>query len=470
MARERLAAHNAQKLQFNTSTLIDFIPQVSPDLLRPTHLWQFLQMLEQSCEPGKIRQVIAAPPQMGKSQSVMHALLYLAIKYPGRKHAYVTYSSERAEYVSKKFQLLAEEIGLEPEGRLSDIRLKGGTEIKFTSIGGPLTGFTVNGLLIIDDPIKDRKDAESPTIRRTVVDWFTDVAMTRIHPKTSVMCMATRWHPEDLSGELIGRGWGYLNYQAIAEGPTDPESGAVIGDPLNRKPGEALLPEYKPAEFFTQFQADDYSWQSLYQGQPRGRGNTVFKWPDMGLPSTFFTERFAHEYEQISVGLDFAYTARTSADYSAAVVVGRYKGELHVIDTLRLQVEPREFRDRVRLLSATYPTATFTCYVAATEKGGVEFFRDTGLNIDGLIAKQDKFMRAVPTAAAWNSLQFKLPAKAEWLNPFLNELCSFTGNKDARDDFVDAFAAAHDGLGPPPSTYRPPVHVRADFDTLGLGW
>jgi predicted phage terminase large subunit-like protein len=475
LAQERLYKLQSSKIQLNTKSLVEFIPQVSPDLKPPYHLLPFVRLLEGACEPGKVRAVLAAPPQHGKSVTLLHGLLWLCIKYPKVSHAYVTYATDRAETVSKQFTELAEAAGMEPKGRLSDVVLKGGSTVKFTSIGGVLTGYPVTGLLIIDDPVKDRADAESPTLRRKAIEWFIDVARSRRHPKTSIICMATRWHPEDLSGELLKRvgkngkqEYSYLNFKAISEGVTD-DNGIVIGDPLGRRPGEALFPELKPVEFFDEERQDDYSWQSLYQGEPRGRGNTVFRYPDMGLPSTYCSPRFAGDYERISIGLDFAYTAKTSADYSAAVVIGDYKGELHIIDTLRLQVEPRDFRDRVRLLLATYPGATATAYVAATEKGGVEFFRDGGLDIDGLIAKQDKFMRAVPTAAAWNSGRFKLQAGADWTNTFINEICGFTGIKDRHDDLVDAFAAAYDGLGAPPATYRPAIHTRIVGETAHIG-
>jgi predicted phage terminase large subunit-like protein len=481
LAQERLYKLQASKLQYNTKSLVEFIPQVSPDLKAPYHLLPFVRLLERACDPGGIRAVLAAPPQHGKSVTLLHGLLWLCIKYPKVSHAYITYATDRAETVSKQFTELAEAAGMEPKGRLSDIVLKGGSTVKFTSIGGVLTGYPVTGLLIIDDPVKDRADAESPTLRRKAAEWFIDVARSRRHPKTSIICMATRWHPEDLSGELLKKidkygkqTYSYLNFKAISEGVTD-DNGIVIGDPLGRRPGEALFPELKPVEFFDEERLDEYSWQSLYQGEPRGRGNTVFHWPDMGIvnihgvPVCLYSDRYLGDYDQISIGLDFAYTAKTSADYSAAVVLGKYKNEVHVIDTLRLQVEPREFRSRVQLLLATYPTATATCYVAATEKGGVEFFRDGGLNIDGLIAKQDKFMRAVPVAAEWNRGGIKMPVQAPWKDTFLNEICGFTGLKDAHDDLVDAFAAAYDGFGAPPATYRPAIHTRIVGDSAHIG-
>lgn len=404
------------------------------------------EMFEQACEPGELRFVGASPPQLGKTELIQHGFCWLAHRHPGKRHAYVTYSSERAEYVSRKFQMLAQQAGLEPTGRLSDVGLKGGTEIRFTSIGGSLTGFSVDGLLLIDDPIKDRADAESPTIRRKAIEWFIDVARSRRHPKTSLGAIATRWHPEDPSGELIARGYRYVNLKAIAEGPTG-DDGRVADDPLHRQPGEALAPEWKPPSFFLEEQQDEYSWQSLYQGEPRGRGASVFHWPDVADESNFYDRLPEGKPTRICIGCDFAYTAKSHADYSVAVVLAETGGLYYVIDVVRLQVETRHFRDRLVLLKRGWPSANAAAYVAATEQGGVEFVREGGLHIRGLIARADKFTRALPVAAAWNSGAIKLPRSATWRDTFLQEVCGFTGIKDRHDDQVDALAAAFDGLG-----------------------
>ena len=404
------------------------------------------------------------------SVCVIHALLWLAFRHPGKKHAYITFSEKRAEYVSRQLQVLAAQVGLEPEGNLSDVRLKGGTEIKFTSIGGTLTGFTVNGLMIIDDPVKDRVDAESPTVRQNTSDWFTSVALTRIHPGTSIICMATRWHPEDLSGTLLSLpGYQYLNFKAISEGPVDEETGIVIGDPIGRLPGQALFPELKPVDFFDEHRIDSYNWESMYQGEPRGRGQSVFRWPDRSNPSHWYNPEMNWKYDRISIGLDFAYSAKTHADYSVAVVMGETNDIYHVIDVVRVQVEPRDFRNRIELLRARYEGCTATAYVAATEKGGIEFIRETGIPINCLVAKQDKFMRAVPMASAWSQGKILLPAKSDWLVPYLNEVCNFTGVKDKHDDQVDSSAAAFDGFGPKPVKFRPEIVFNDSFEQMGIG-
>lgn len=464
VAAERLARRKAeeaaalakQKANEARSTLeglalVQFVPKVSEHLLAPKHLAPFAEVLEQACEPGQLRVVVAAPPQHGKTELIVHALLWLAIRYPGRKHGYVTYSAERTEYVSAAFQRLAESIGLEPEGRLSDVRVKGGTEIRFTSIGGSFTGFTVDGVLVIDDPFKDRADAESPTVRRKVVEWFTDVARTRRHRKTSIICMATRWHPEDLSGELIQRGYRYINLKAIAEGQVDAATGRVANDPLGRKPGEALFPEIKPADFFVEERQDDYSWQSLYQGEPRGRGASVFAYPDVSNDELWYDKLPLESRERphrTCIGYDFAYTAKTHADYSVGLVLTAIGGLYYLREVVRAQEEPRAFRERLKLLAAQHPNARGAAYVATTEQGGVEFVKEAGIRIEGLSAQKagDKFTRALPVAAAWNTGRVLLPKRAPWLEAFLQEVTAFTGIKDRRDDQVDALAAAFDGL------------------------
>jgi predicted phage terminase large subunit-like protein len=121
-------------------------------------------------------------------------------------------------------------------------------------------------------------------------------------------------------------------------------------------------------------------------------------------------------------------------------------GRYFVLDVTRTHDEPRVFRSRVQLLRETHPTATACAYAAATEMGGVEFFRDGGIPIEGRIARQDKFSRAIPFAAAWNAGKVLLPRSALWLDSFVSEICGFTGVKDRHDDQVDAAAAAFDAL------------------------
>lgn len=153
---------------------------------------------------------------------------------------------------------------------------------------------------------------------------------------------------------------------------------------------------------------------------------------------------------KICIGLDFAYTSKTSADYSAAVVLAQIGDLYFVLDVLRVHVEPRQFRDRIPALIAAHPKSWCCAYVAATETGGIEFFREAQIPIVDLRAVKDKFQRAIPVATAWNEGRVFVPHEAPWLDAFLAEVTGFTGTKkDRRDDMVDALAAAFDGLGAP---------------------
>jgi len=163
-------------------------------------------------------------------------------------------------------------------------------------------------------------------------------------------------------------------------------------------------------------------------------------------------------FEQVCIGLDFASSTKTSADYSAAVVLGRLGDRIFVLEVLRLHVEPREFRDRIPELMARYPAAVCSTDVAATELGGAEFVRDAGIPLIVRKASVGKFDRALYVAAEWNTNRVLIPASEPWVDAFLAELTGFTGQpgKDRHDDMVDAFASAFNGMR----------HMRIDPDYL----
>ena len=75
---------------------------------------------------------------------------------------------------------------------------------KSVGVGGSLTG-TPADIGIIDDPIKDKAEAESPTFRRRVWDWYTNVFLTRMHNDSQQLITLTRWHKDDLAGRILAR-------------------------------------------------------------------------------------------------------------------------------------------------------------------------------------------------------------------------------------------------------------------------
>jgi predicted phage terminase large subunit-like protein len=99
---------------------------------------------------------------------------------------------------------------------------KGGG-VKAVGVGGGITGYGAK-LMMIDDPIKSREQAESQSYRDKVWHWFNDDMMTRLEPDAGVILIQTRWHEDDLAGRLLKQQqeegtdeWHVINLPAICE-------------------------------------------------------------------------------------------------------------------------------------------------------------------------------------------------------------------------------------------------------------
>ena len=407
-------------------SLADFIPAISPRLGRPDHLRPLVRLLEE-LRSRELRVVVSMPPRHGKTTTLLHAIAWHLVRDPSVRCAYVSYAAEFSRSQSRKARLLAQLAGVqlaEDASRLEEWRTTAGGGLIATGIGGPLTGHGVD-LLFVDDPVKNRLEAESSTYRERTWEWFTDVALTRLEPGASCVVVQTRWHEDDLAGRLVREGWQYLRLPAL-----DDE-------------GRALWPERWSAEKLAEIRRaiGEYSWASLYQGQPRPRGGALFDgvWTYRELPQGL---RYA-------VGVDWAYTAKTKADYSAAVVLAAdSEGRCYVIEVLRKQVRADIWLRMLGELRARYPLAAWHSIIAGAEQGIVDLAAREGLSIRASRAVGDKFTRAQATAAAWNAGSILVPEQAAWLDAFLGEVLGFTGAGDEHDDQVDALVAAYEVLRP----------------------
>lgn len=142
-------------------------------------------------------------------------------------------------------------------------------EYKPVGIGGPIAGRR-GDLLIIDDPVKSRAEADSEVNRETVWQWWLNDARTRLKPGGRVVLIMTRWHEDDLAGRLLinepGR-WKVIKVPFMA----------LKDDVLGRKPGERLWPEWFTEQMMLDAQSDPRSWTSLYQQDPRPPEGAEFR-------------------------------------------------------------------------------------------------------------------------------------------------------------------------------------------------
>lgn len=294
-AKRLLTARKAQ------DNLLDFVRMMMPDPEDPDntdrsryaiarHHEVFAAALE-AVERGEIpRLIITVPPRHGKSQLASKAFpAWFMGRDPYRQMIVASYSSTMAEDFGREvrqymqsptYQQIFPNCQLRKGGASSDrIQTEQGGIGVFVGAGGALTGRGAD-VLLIDDPVKDREDADSVTMRNKLWGWFTDVAMTRLMGGMGrVVIIMTRWHEDDLVGRLTdpnnqyynadeAKQWKIIHFTALAED----------GDIMGREKDEPLWPERVTKEFLSsQRRINPRGFAALYQGRPAPEEGDFFK-------------------------------------------------------------------------------------------------------------------------------------------------------------------------------------------------
>lgn len=144
-----------------------------------------------------------------------------------------------------------------------------GGEYTAVGVGGSVTGRR-GDLIVVDDPVRSREDADSERVREKTWEWWTNDLLTRLKPGGRIVVIMTRWHEDDLAGRLLEREpqrWTVIKLPMVAGD----------NDPLGREPGERLWKEWFTDEMVRQAQSDPRSWISLYQQEPRPAEGAEFK-------------------------------------------------------------------------------------------------------------------------------------------------------------------------------------------------
>lgn len=415
-------------------SLLHFVPWKTPSYAQPRHLRRLIERIERALDGEAMRLVVSTPPRHGKTETLLHAIAWALWRRPDLQHAYCSYGADITRSKSRIALNLTKSLGV----RLASENVtewltpeRGGLRARSVTEG--LTGHAISGLGIIDDPVKGRLQAESSRMRDRLKDWCESEFLTRLEPGSSAICNMARWHPDDLAGWLIKeKGWEELCLPALGPGdvPLWPE----------RWPLDALL--------VRKGEVGDFAWASLYQGRPRPRGGAVFgdAWVYDALPQRF----------RVALGIDMAYSKKSSSDWSVIVVMAYSEGYYYILDVVRTQAQAPAFAELVKLVAARYPTARQRWYGSGIEVEGIaSFMRPKLPKLEALPAIGDKFIRAQPCAAMWNSGRILLPEDAPWLDAFLGEVTTFTGVNDSNDDQVDALVAAFDILAQEPAQLPP---------------
>lgn len=204
---------------------------------------------------------------------------------------------------------------------------------KTVGVGGSLTG-TPADIAIIDDPVKDASEANSPVVRDNIFDWYTSVLSTRLHNDSRQMVIQTRWHSDDLAGRILnspdGKNWTVINIPAICVEDDDGEFHS------GRKVGDALWPEKHSLEqLHGEMEKDPFNFACLYQGNPEskeGRLYSEFK--------TYVDPKEYGEYVRSGVYID---VADKGTDDTCAIAYDIYRGPTPIWNEQRNRFEPLLF-------------------------------------------------------------------------------------------------------------------------------
>jgi predicted phage terminase large subunit-like protein len=425
---------------------------VFPSFESAAHHRLTIQKLE-AVEAGEIRRlIITEPPRHGKSLLTCQIFpCWFLGRHPDRSVICATYGQDLSDDFGRRVRnLLADPLhrAIFPGCRLSNdsasqrrFDLIPGGSYFAVGRGDAITGRGAN-LMVIDDPLKDREEAYSETIRRKLHDWFGSVAYTRLAPDAGVVVVSTRWHEDDVVGWLLrehgDEGWELLNLPAIAE-----------SDEGFRKAGEALWPERFPLSRLEQIRqaVGGAAWAALYQQRPSAAEGAVFRrewWRTYGeAPGSF---------KRIVQSWDTAFRSGAENDYSVCTTWGTTDTGYYLLALWRDRVEfPDLKRKLVALAEAWNPNAVLVEDKASGQSLVQEIQHDTALPIIPVKIDTDKVARAQAVTPLVESGRVFLPAGAAWLSDYVDELASFP--RAVHDDMVDSTTQALNYLREEPCVY-----------------
>lgn len=336
---------------------------------------------------GNDRLILSMPPQEGKTERVgRRGVTWFLKQFPELRIGIVSYDGDHAARISgmsrEDIELFNGEDGTINLGlklarnqrAVSRWNLIEGGGVYAIGIGGGLTGRPLD-LLLIDDPVKDIRNADSILLSGQAWNWWQTVARPRLAPWAPVILVQTRWHEADLAGRMIskqvedeGAGlehydrWKVVNIPAQAD--HHPEKGEV--DVLGRKPGEFMVSARGRTE--AQWEATKNAtsarfWSALYQGRPT---------PDVGeIWLRAWWRRYSEplwsaqpdgtyqipDVDRVVQSWDMSFKDKKSSDYVVGQVWAKRGASSYLVYQIHRRLSFTATLDAMRRVSFLFPQA-----------------------------------------------------------------------------------------------------------------
>lgn len=338
-----------------------------------------------------------------------------------------------------------------------------GGNIFSVGVGGAMTGRGAH-ILLIDDPIKDRQDAESETKQRQLRDWFKSVAYTRLMTGGKIIIILTRWSFYDLAGWLLEEkkheNWTVLSLPAICDDSAN--------DLLKRKPNEALWPEFYPYGTLMQIRRTigTRDWNALYQQRPLPEEGGLVKldwfkkysyksWSKYRrlkrnmMPGVFDPNNYDDlkhfQWRQVVCSWDTAFKEKEINDPSACTIWGITDTDAYLLWVINERMDYPTLRRTV--IEVHEKNVRYYNFGAAQvpvliedKASGQSLIQDlrasTNIPIIAIKADANKTIRLQEVTAMIEAGKVWLPDQALWLTDYETQIAQFPYSK--HDDMVDS--------------------------------
>jgi predicted phage terminase large subunit-like protein len=512
------AARRLQAINHARNDLMTFVKLVKPDpedmddvglsLYEETPVARILCDIMHRVDRGMLKRVcISMPPQTGKSEiTSRNGPAWLSGRNPRRNMILGSYNQDFAdEFGSEVRSIIYSQAyrSIFPEGQLkrgggktSLLQTTAGGKLAFVGVGGSGTGKPAD-FFFVDDPIRNDQDAQSPSYREVLWNWFTKVAMTRIHSESAIVVTQTRWSQDDLIGRLadpdhperngrfkgIDKRWTYINIPAVIqdpklakalgltlEPPTNPDVISMFGsDPMC-----SIWASRKPLTLFAEAkEADARGFSALQMGQPTPEEGDQFKADWM---VEYNREDLPNDLVYYGAS-DHAASSKQKADYTVIGCVGvDTRDDIWIMpDLVWKRIDTLQTVEELLMKMRQYEPAIWWLEAELISKSFGPFLRErmqetkTYCVVDPVTPSRDKQTRSRAIEGRMSMKKVHFPRFAPWWPEARAQLLRFPYG--ANDDFVDWLSWIGLGLLKQRRATDTTVHNDPDMPPVGtIAW